>query len=107
RPPRVAPPPPRPRGRRGARPPRAAPGAGAAGRFAVMTTIIPALRYPDARAAIAFLTSAFGFTEHAAYENDDGLVMHAELRLGDGWVMLGDQRAGSPDFPAGPATIYV
>jgi uncharacterized glyoxalase superfamily protein PhnB len=71
-----------------------------------MTKIIPALRYPDARAAIDFLCAAFGFTEHAAYEQD-GLIGHAELRLGDEWVMLGDVRAGSPDFPAGPCTIYV
>jgi uncharacterized glyoxalase superfamily protein PhnB len=71
-----------------------------------MTTIIPALRYPDARAAIDFLTSAFGFAEHAAHERD-GVIGHAELRLGDAWVMVGDQRAGSPEFPSGPSTIYV
>ena len=71
-----------------------------------MTTIIPALRYTDARAAIDFLVAAFGFTEHAAYE-DDGLIGHAELRLDDAWVMLGDTRSGRTDLPHGPATIYV
>jgi uncharacterized glyoxalase superfamily protein PhnB len=71
-----------------------------------MATIIPALRYPDARAAIDFLVAAFGFTEHAVH-GDDGIIAHAELRLGDAWLMLGDTRAGSADFPHGPTTIYV
>ena len=72
-----------------------------------MATIFPALKYPDAHAAIAFLTEAFGFERHEVYENE-GLVAHAELRLGDdGWIMLGDQRAGDPAFVAGPCTIYV
>jgi uncharacterized glyoxalase superfamily protein PhnB len=69
--------------------------------------IIPALKCDDAHAAIDFLTRAFGFERHAVYENDEGLVAHAELRCGAGWVMLGDRRAGSADFPSGPATIYV
>jgi uncharacterized glyoxalase superfamily protein PhnB len=71
-----------------------------------MATVIPTFRYPDARAAIDFLVSAFGFTEHAAHEQD-GVIGHAELRLGDDWVMLGDERAGSADFPSGPSTVYV
>jgi uncharacterized glyoxalase superfamily protein PhnB len=71
-----------------------------------MATIIPALKYPDARAGIDFLCAAFGFAEHAAYEQD-GIIGHAELRLGDGWVMVGDERAGSAPFPHGPSTIYV
>ena len=71
-----------------------------------MASVIPTFRYPDARAAIDFLVSAFGFTEHAAYEHD-GVIGHAELRLGDDWVMLGDERTGSADFPRGPSTVYV
>ena len=47
-----------------------------------MATIIPTFRYDDARAAIAFLRDAFGFEEHAVYE-EDGVVHHAELKLGD------------------------
>jgi uncharacterized glyoxalase superfamily protein PhnB len=71
-----------------------------------MSRIIPALRYPDARAAIDFLCAAFGFDEHAVHERD-GLIAHAELRLGDDWVMLGDARAATVDLPSGPTTIYV
>jgi uncharacterized glyoxalase superfamily protein PhnB len=52
-------------------------------------TIIPAMQYRDARAAIAFLTGAFGFAEKAVYDGPDGSVAHAELTLGNGMVMLG------------------
>jgi uncharacterized glyoxalase superfamily protein PhnB len=71
-----------------------------------MATIIPTFRYDDARAAIAFLREAFGFEEHAVYE-DGGVVGHAELKLGDAYIMVGDRRSGSGDFPSGSSTIYV
>jgi hypothetical protein len=35
-------------------------------------TICPTLVYEDAKAAIKQLTEAFGFTEHAVYEDEDG-----------------------------------
>jgi uncharacterized glyoxalase superfamily protein PhnB len=71
-----------------------------------MSSVIPTFRYPDARAAIDFLCSAFGFTEHAAHEQD-GIIIHAELRLGDGWVMLGQDRDDAGAYPSGPSTTYV
>lgn len=52
-------------------------------------TIIPALQYQDAHAAIDFLCKAFGFEKKAVYEGEDGGVAHAELTLGNGMVMLG------------------
>jgi uncharacterized glyoxalase superfamily protein PhnB len=52
-------------------------------------TTIPTLRYRDAKAAIAFLCDVFGFQRHAVYEGDGGSVMHAELVLGNGMIMLG------------------
>src|SRR5262249_16468132 len=60
-------------------------------------TVFPTLRYDDATAAIDFLTSAFGAERHAVYAGDDGKVQHAELRFGNGIVMLG---SASSDFPA-------
>jgi uncharacterized glyoxalase superfamily protein PhnB len=57
-----------------------------------MPTIFPALRYDDAVAAIDWLIRAFGFQKHAVYENPNGTIAHAELRLGDGIVMLGSAR---------------
>jgi uncharacterized glyoxalase superfamily protein PhnB len=71
-----------------------------------MATIIPTFRYDDARAAIRFLCDAFGFEEHAVYE-EGGVVHHAELRLGDAYIMLGERRSGNADFPGQPTTTYV
>ena len=51
--------------------------------------IFPGLRYRDPHAAMAWLERAFGFERHALFTNDDGDVMHAELRLGPGVVMMG------------------
>src|SRR5215210_4250520 len=53
--------------------------------------IYPALRYRDARAAIEWLERAFGLETHAAYEGPDGTIAHAELRHGDGMIMLGSE----------------
>jgi uncharacterized glyoxalase superfamily protein PhnB len=65
-------------------------------------SVWPILSYRDARAAIAFLTAAFGFEERAAYarEDDPSIIEHAELRwpLGGG-VMFGT--AGKDDSPFG------
>src|SRR5689334_9709014 len=51
--------------------------------------VFPALRYRDANAAVDFLKVAFGAEEKATYRGEDGTIHHAELRLGDGIVMLG------------------
>ncbi|HUA79991.1 MAG TPA: VOC family protein [Dyella sp.] len=61
------------------------------------STIIPGMRYRDARAAIEWLCKAFGFEKHAVYENEQGRVMHAQLVYGNGMVMLGDMHPGTFD----------
>ena len=52
-------------------------------------SVIPALQYKDAKAAIEFLCKAFGFTKNAVYEEEDGSIAHAQLAHGNGMVMLG------------------
>ena len=52
------------------------------------STIIPCLRYRDARAAIAWLERAFGFHAQAVYAEGD-IVYHAQLVYGRGMIMLG------------------
>ncbi len=74
--------------------------------------IYPALSYRDARAAIDFLTSAFGFEELMVVPGDNGSIVHAELNLGPAVVMLGSARPEmgwqSPrDMPAVNSTLYV
>ena len=56
------------------------------------STIIPALRYKDAPAAIEWLCNVFGCTKHAVYANEDGTIAHAELALGGGMIMLGSAK---------------
>jgi uncharacterized glyoxalase superfamily protein PhnB len=74
-------------------------------------SVYPALRYKDAKEAIALLKEAFGFTEIAVYENEDGTVAHAELAYGNGVVMLGtakDEGAyGQAARHLGPTSVYV
>lgn len=53
-----------------------------------MRSIYPVLRYPDARAAIEFLRSAFDLTVHEVHDGPDGTVAHAQLGYGDDLVML-------------------
>ncbi len=56
------------------------------------STIIPAMRYRDAPAAIEWLCNVFGFRRHAVYANPDGSIGHAELTLGGGMIMLGSAK---------------
>ena len=56
------------------------------------STIIPCLRYRDARKAIDWLCHAFGFKPQAIHENDSGGIEHAQLTYGNGMVMLGEAR---------------
>jgi len=74
-----------------------------------MQTFYPVLRYEDARAAMDFLERAFGFETHASYDGEKGDVMHAELRLGDQYVMLGSTGEGEGRFNqgAGRYSLYV
>lgn len=55
------------------------------------STIIPALRYRDARAMIEWLCKAFGFEKNAVYE-EDGVIVHAQLIYGSGMLMLSEVR---------------
>ena len=56
------------------------------------STIMPAMRYRDANAAIAWLCNVFGFERHAEYPGPNNSVGHAELTLGGGMIMLGSEK---------------
>jgi uncharacterized glyoxalase superfamily protein PhnB len=56
------------------------------------STVFPTLSYDDAAGAIDFLVNAFGFERHAVYSGEQGEIQHAELRFGNGLVMLGSAR---------------
>jgi PhnB protein len=63
-------------------------------------TVIPYLLYEDAAAALDFLSRAFGFEETFRVASPDGGVTHAEVRLGDGEVHL-----GQPPQPTSPRRL--
>ena len=54
-------------------------------------SVTPALIVRDASAAISFYQKAFGAEEIARMQGPDGGVMHAEIRIGDSIVMLGEE----------------
>lgn len=56
------------------------------------STVIPAMRYADAPAAIRFLVDAFGFSANLVVDGEDGAIEHAQLVHGSGMVMLGSDR---------------
>ena len=60
------------------------------------SALIPSVRYRDAHAAIAWLEQAFGFERHAVYDGPEGTVAHAELRFGNGLIMLGSASNKGP-----------
>ena len=60
------------------------------------SVLIPSMRYKDAHAAIDWLGRAFGFERHAVYDGPDNTVAHAELRFGNGMIMLGSASNTSP-----------
>jgi uncharacterized glyoxalase superfamily protein PhnB len=56
------------------------------------STVIPALRYRNAPAAIDWLCQVFEFERHAVYEGEAGTIGHAELTLNGGMIMLGSAK---------------
>ena len=72
--------------------------------IATYRTLTPYLVVPDADAEMHFLTTAFGATEVSCQRNGDGTVMHAELKIGDSLVMLGQS---SSQWKALSAALYL
>jgi uncharacterized glyoxalase superfamily protein PhnB len=56
------------------------------------SSVIPALRYRNAPAAIEWLCQVLGFERHAVYEAEPGIIGHAELKLNGGMIMLGSAK---------------
>jgi uncharacterized glyoxalase superfamily protein PhnB len=56
------------------------------------STVIPAMRYRDAAAAIEWLCNAFDFEKHLVVPGENGGIAHAQLAFGNGMIMLGSAR---------------
>ena len=67
-------------------------------------TVTPMMSVKGAARLIDFMKKAFGATENYRFPAPDGSVMHAELKIGDSFVMLGEARK---DCSPESATFYV
>jgi uncharacterized glyoxalase superfamily protein PhnB len=63
--------------------------AGIVNRSAPTATVVPVLVYEDVAQALGWLCEAFSFSERLRAARPDGTVMHAQLSIGEGAVMLG------------------
>jgi PhnB protein len=69
-------------------------------------SVSPYLVVTDAAATIAFLEAVFGATEIRRFPAPDGRgIMHAEVRLDDTVIMLGDEVPGR--WPSTPCHVHV
>ena len=60
--------------------------------------VAPAVFYNDAGAAIDWLPRAFGFAVREKVENEEGQIVHSQLVLDGGLIMVG-QVGLHPDLP--------
>ena len=67
-------------------------------------SVTPYLVVKDAAALIDFAQSAFDAKEIVRHARPDGTIMHAQLRIGESVVMLGQPMG---DQPAMPAMLHV
>lgn len=74
--------------------------------------VTPYLVVRDAARAIEFYKEVFGATEGLRLDAPDGTVAHAELKIGEGYVMLGEEMAdasyrGPLSFGGSPVSLLV
>ncbi len=68
------------------------------------TSVAPYLIVDGAERTIRFLEQAFGGRELRRFDAPDGGIMHAEVRIDDTVIMLGDS---GPAYPPVPAHVHV
>lgn len=68
--------------------------------------LFPCLAYRDAPAAIAWIEGALGGRVLSRHDDDSGRVMHAEVAVGEGVVMLGSDGVGL-EIAAGTGCVYL
>lgn len=66
--------------------------------------VSPYLVVAGAEREMAFLEEVFGAERLRRYDKEDGSIMHAEVRVGDTVVMLGD---AADEWPAVPCHLHV
>lgn len=68
--------------------------------------LVPATKYRDPEAALTFLTDVLGMVPHAVYRDEAGKIVHAQLCIGQGMLMIGPE-ADTPfqKFMVAPAEV--
>jgi PhnB protein len=67
-------------------------------------TITPYLFAQNASQLMEFISVAFGGSETYRKERPDGAITHAEMRIGDSMLMLGE---ATPQFGPMPTSVYL
>ncbi len=67
-------------------------------------TVTPYITIQNVAKLIDFLTKVFGAEERERMTRPDGSIMHAEVRIGDSLIMMGEPQAG---LQAMPCALYV
>ncbi len=67
-------------------------------------TVTPYLVVPGLAQVIEFLKQAFGAAEIGRFAQPDGRIRHAEVRIGDSVVMMGEPHG---DIEARPAVLHL
>ena len=67
-------------------------------------SVTPYLTVADADLLLGFVKGAFGAQEVLAHRGPDGLIVHAEAKIGDSIVMMGRARG---DMQPQTSTIYL
>ena len=67
-------------------------------------TVTPYLIVPNVPRLLKFLFEAFGATERMRLPRTDGSIMHAEVKIGDSIVMMGEP---TDKIGAMPASIFL
>src|SRR5262249_17739278 len=69
-------------------------------------TVTPYIAVPGIDRVIRFLEATFGATVTEKITQESGRIMHAQVRVGDSPVMLGEPMEGQPSAP-GMLYVYV
>src|SRR5436189_4696498 len=67
-------------------------------------TVTPFLMAKDATGLIDFIVRGLGGKELSKHLSPDGKVMHAEVRIGDSNIMLGES---NEKYPSVPGMLYL
>lgn len=72
--------------------------------FSEFRTVTPQLHPAHAAELISFLEKAFGAEEAYRAQSPDGIIHHAQVRIGDSLIGMGDARG---QYPALPTTLHL